>query len=53
MTRNPTTVREDQLAIDVLRVFETRKIDDLPVVDGDGRLTGCVDIQDLPRMKVI
>jgi arabinose-5-phosphate isomerase len=53
MTCNPTTVREDQLAIDVLRIFETRKIDDLPVVDGDGRLAGCVDIQDLPRMKVI
>lgn len=53
MTRNPTTVREDQLAVDVLRIFETRKIDDLPVVNDDGCLTGCVDIQDLPRMKVI
>ena len=53
MTANPTTVYEDQLAVDVLRIFETRKIDDLPVVNADGKLVGCVDIQDLPRVKVI
>ncbi|MCL1887754.1 MAG: KpsF/GutQ family sugar-phosphate isomerase [Kiritimatiellaeota bacterium] len=52
MTANPKHVRENQLAAEVLKIFEVHKIDDLPVVDGEGRLAGCVDIQDLPRMKV-
>jgi Mg/Co/Ni transporter MgtE len=37
----------------VLRVFEKFKIDDLPVVDETGLLVGYVDIQDLPKMKVM
>ncbi len=53
MTANPIRVRTDQLAVDVLQLFEKHKIDDLPVVDGDGRLAGCIDIQDLPRLKII
>ncbi len=53
MTANPIHVKSDQLAVDVLRIFEKYKIDDLPVVDDAGRLVGCVDIQDLPRMKLI
>ena len=35
------------------RLFEKHKIDDLPVVDAQGALVGCVDIQDLPKMKVL
>ena len=53
MTRNPVSVRADALAVDVLRVFEAYKIDDLPVVEADGMLVGYVDIQDLPKMKVM
>jgi arabinose-5-phosphate isomerase len=53
MTPKPIHVRSDQLAVDVLRIFEKYKIDDLPVVDDAGRLVGCVDIQDLPRVKLI
>ena len=53
MTRNPLFVRSDVYAADVLKVFEKRRIDDLPVCDADGRLVGMVDIQDLPKMKVI
>jgi CBS domain-containing protein len=37
----------------VLRIFEQRKIDDLPVVDAEGRLAGGIDIQDLPKLKVM
>ena len=36
-----------------LQVFEKRRIDDLPVCDAEGKLVGMVDIQDLPKMKVI
>ena len=53
MTRSPLFVRNDIYAADVLKVFEKRRIDDLPVCDADGRLVGMVDIQDLPKMKVI
>ncbi len=53
MTRNPITVAENCLAVDVLRIFEKHNIDDLPVVDADGRLAGAVDIQDLPKLKIM
>jgi len=53
MTRNPISVTDTALAVDVLRLFEKHKIDDLPVVDAQGLLVGCVDIQDLPKMKVL
>ncbi len=53
MTARPVHVRQDQLAVEALRIFEKRKIDDLPVVDADGKLAGCIDIQDLPRLKLM
>lgn len=53
MTRQPVSVRPEDLAVDVLRVFEQRKIDDLPVVDANGCLVGGIDIQDLPKLKVM
>ena len=53
MTRRPLTIGGDAYAVDLLRVFEARQIDDLPVCAADGRLLGVVDIQDLPKMKVL
>ncbi len=53
MTRNPITVPQDCLAMDVLRIFEKHNIDDLLVVDADNRLVGAVDIQDLPKLKIM
>ena len=53
MTPSPVVVREDQLAVDVLRVFEDNTIDDLLVVDAQGRLVGMIDIQDLPKLKIM
>ena len=53
MTRNPLFIRANAYAVDVLRVFEKRRIDDLPVCEENGKLLGVVDIQDLPRMKVM
>ena len=53
MTQRPVSVTDDAYAVDVLRVFEKYKIDDLPVVDAGGGLVGYVDIQDLPKMKVM
>ena len=53
MTRNPVTVGPDALAVDVLHLLEHRAIDDLPVVDEHGRLAGAIDIQDLPKFKLL
>lgn len=53
MTRNPITVKADDLVADVLRVFEKHNIDDLLVVDEKNRLVGAVDIQDLPKLKIM
>ena len=53
MTQKPISAHANQLAVDVLKTFERYKIDDLPVLDSDDRLVGCIDIQDLPRIKVL
>ena len=53
MTRNPVSIGPDALAVDVLHLLERRAIDDLPVVDAEGRLAGAIDIQDLPKFKVM
>ena len=53
MTANPVTIRDDRLAADAMTIFEQRAIDDLLVVDEAGRLRGLVDLQDLPRMKLL
>ena len=53
MTPSPFAVTGDQLAVDVLRIFEDHNIDDLLVVDGENRLIGAIDIQDLPKAKII
>ena len=53
MTSKPLFIRSDAYAADLLKVFEARRIDDLPVVDAAGKVVGLVDIQDLPKMKVL
>ncbi len=53
MTPDPVTVAENALAVDVLRIFEERNIDDIVVVDSEGRVAGSVDIQDLPKLKIM
>lgn len=53
MTKNPISIKLNALAVEVLHTFENYKIDDLPVIDDLGKLMGYVDIQDLPRMKIM
>jgi arabinose-5-phosphate isomerase len=53
MTPRPITLTENHLAVDVLAVFQKHNIDDLLIVDQAGRLTGMVDIQDLPKFKIM
>ena len=53
MTRNPITLTADQLAVDILKIYEERNIDDLIVIDPAGAIVGSVDIQDLPKLKIL
>ncbi|MCB9849219.1 MAG: KpsF/GutQ family sugar-phosphate isomerase [Phycisphaerales bacterium] len=47
MTKNPKFARDDALVADALRTMQQYKIDELPAVDAEHRLTGLIDIQDL------
>ncbi len=53
MTPAPLSVRDDAYAAELLKIFESKHIDDLPVCTADGKVVGLVDIQDLPKMKVL
>src|SRR5437773_11684105 len=53
MTLNPVTVHKDKLAVEVLKLPETHRIDDLVVVDDDKVPVGVVDSQDLTRLKLL
>ena len=53
MTRNPICIREDALAAEALKVFNERNIDDLIVVNKRREPVGLVDLQDLPKLKLM
>jgi arabinose-5-phosphate isomerase len=47
MTHRPRTVHQDTLAMKALEIFQQRKIDEMPVVNSAGKVTGLLDVQDL------
>jgi arabinose-5-phosphate isomerase len=53
MTKSPRSIDVSAYAAEIVKVFEKMRIDDLPVVDATSKVIGLVDIQDLPKMKVI
>jgi arabinose-5-phosphate isomerase len=53
MTAPAMFVRDDVYAAELLKIFEKKRIDDLPVCDAAGKVVGIVDIQDLPKMKIM
>jgi arabinose-5-phosphate isomerase len=53
MTRRPVCVRDDALAVEALKVFNERNIDDLIVINSRREPVGMVDSQDLPKLKIV
>ena len=53
MTPNPISINQDALAVEIMKLLEKRKIDDILAVDAQGHFAGLVDIQDLPKFKVM
>ena len=53
MHPNPVTIRVDALAVEAAELMEQRRITSVLVVDGEGRLCGALNSNDLMRAKVI
>jgi len=47
MTSKPLTVQAGTLVVDAVEILERRKISELPVIQGDGKPVGLIDITDL------
>jgi arabinose-5-phosphate isomerase len=53
MTRGGKTVPLEALAVEALKLFQQFKISDLFAVDARGRPVGYIDVQDLPKLKIL
>jgi len=53
MSPNPITLRDEALAVEALNLFDQKPIDDLIVVNAEGKPVGLIDTQDLPKMKLM
>lgn len=53
MTRHPITVQADALAVEVLKTIGENRIDDIVVLNDDGKPVGLIDTQDLARLKIV
>jgi arabinose-5-phosphate isomerase len=47
MTRSPKCIGLDARVVEALEIMGRHAIDELPVIDGAGKLAGMIDIQDL------
>ncbi len=53
MTPRPVTIGPEADIREALRLFSTKNIDDLLVVGSEGVPVGIVDLQDLPKLKLL
>lgn len=53
MTRNPRSIATDVLAVEALKLFQQFKISDLVALDAERKPAGYIDVQDLPKLKIL
>lgn len=53
MTRDPVSIEGQKLATEALQVLGKHRIDDLIVVDAEGKPIGLLDTQDLSRRRLV
>ena len=53
MSRDPVRVQDTALAMEAVKIFKERNIDDLIVVNAKNEPVGLVDSQDLPKLKLM
>jgi len=51
MTTKMTTVRGEPKVAEALEIFRKNRIEKLPVVDGEGRLTGLITLKDIEKKE--
>ena len=52
-TPSPISVNTETMVVEVIKLVENRRIDDLVVVDDENKVAGIIDIQDLPGLKIM
>lgn len=53
MGAHPRTIRPELLVLEAARILGEARVDQVPVVDGDGRPVGLLDVQDLLAVRLI
>ncbi|MFA6357562.1 MAG: KpsF/GutQ family sugar-phosphate isomerase [Candidatus Omnitrophota bacterium] len=53
MTKNPTVVKKDMLAAEAMHIMQSKKIDEIPVVDNNFHPLGLLDVQDLLKAGLV
>ena len=53
MVKEPTTVSVDLMAVSIIEILSNKNINAIPVVDSKNTIVGLIDIQDLPKFKVL
>jgi len=53
MTKDPITLTEDSLAVEAVKQVGEKRIDDIVVINAEGKLVGLIDAQDLARLKLV
>jgi arabinose-5-phosphate isomerase len=53
MTPDPICIKDSALASDALAIFNERNIDDLIVINARKEPVGMIDLQDLPKLKLL
>lgn len=53
MVKQPTTVNVNQMAVSIIEILRKKNINAIPVVDDADFIVGLIDIQDLPKFKVL
>jgi arabinose-5-phosphate isomerase len=53
MTKGPTMIRQDKLAAEAFDILKIKRIDELPVIDKNGKAVGLLDVQDLLKAGLV
>jgi len=53
MTRNPRSISAEVLAVEALKLFQQFKISDLVALDAELKPVGYIDVQDLPKLRIL
>jgi len=53
MTKSPISIQQDKLAVEVINLLKSNRIDELIVINTENQPVGVVDAQDLTRHKLI